>query len=61
MVVWRRRKRRSWRCSCADVTAGGEGVVRAMALEEAEEKAFVEEERDSECWNPWLIAKDECR
>ena len=43
------------------MTAGGEGVVRAMALEEAEEKAFVGEERDSECWNPWLIAEDECR
>jgi hypothetical protein len=49
MVVW---GRRSWRCSCADATAGGEGVVKAMALEEAEEKAFVEEERDSEYWNP---------
>jgi hypothetical protein len=51
MVVWYG-MRRSWH-SCADALVGDEGVVKVMVLEEAEEKAFVEEERDSECWNPW--------
>lgn len=50
MVVWY--GMRSWH-SCVGVLAGDEGVVKAMALEEAEEKAFVEEERGNECWNPW--------
>jgi hypothetical protein len=47
MVVWYGMK------SCAAVLAGDGGVVKATGLEEAEERAFAEEERGNESWNPW--------